>query len=204
MLLRANESDALSRRRASIRLALVLISGSAIHERADAMNSQRALALAQHWGKDVRDGRAVSDLVARPDGSFLTRAGGAFLRYEAGSMALKVSGLIAYNLEGLDASNSLWDDLLRLGNLESATLGEGTFELLREALFDLGPSVVLLTKTFKQSSIDPVQFSREVRWLLAAAHHWAMSRFFDAVSKSEQDLAVKRARILATWPKRPW
>jgi hypothetical protein len=134
----------------------------------------------------------------------VTMARGAFLRYEPSQQALLVSGLVGYNMPGLSLRPSFVRKLTRTGERERPTLGEGEFEFYTKPLMGFEPEVVLLTKPFRDGSIDPLQFSREVRWLLRNAWHWRMERFNDVLGSGEEDLIPRGQFLVSVWPKRPW
>jgi hypothetical protein len=153
-------------------LSVVLLSA---HRESPAMDTKQALVLTQHWGRSARDARFIQQLKVGSDGSFVTKGAGAFLRYDAGKRRLLVSGLVGYNMAAMASDMEFLDRLHRAGEREKVTLGEGRFEIYERHLFDMAPDVVLLTKDFVDGAVAPEQFAREVRWLLAAAHHWQFS-----------------------------
>jgi hypothetical protein len=169
-----------------------------------AMNTEAALRLLQWWGRDARDVRFLSGFRVDERGGFVARSSGAYFRYRPESGELLVSGLVGWRLKSLAIFPDQWDNLLRAGRREEITLGEGTFELLTEPLFDKEPQIVLLTKSFKDRNITPVQFSREVRWLLMAADHWFVRRYNDVTERPESELIEQASGLVASWPKRPW
>jgi hypothetical protein len=100
-----------------------------------------------------------------------------------------------------------WQALLDAGQREQATMGEGSFELFREPLYEFVPDVVLLTKAFEASGLPQNQFNLEVRWLLTAATHWRTLRY-NRVMQDPEDTVVRdgrqlNERMLKERP-RPW
>lgn len=168
------------------------------------MEANNALRLVQAWGADSKDMTFIGRMVVDPRGGFATKASGAFLRFDAASRKLWVSGLVVYDIKIHSKHPETWQELLRAGQREHAAIGEGSFELYKQALFEFEPDVVLLTKQFESDDIDPAQFAREVRWLLSAATYWRMKRYSDVTVKPESDLMREAPGINERWPKRPW
>ncbi len=168
------------------------------------MDSARAVELVQWWGYDSKDLGYISEMKIDPQGGFVTKGSGAYFRYDPVQHRLLVSGLVGYNMKSLASDTESWQELLRAGEREKVTLGEGELEILTQKFFDNEPDVVLLTKSFTDGSITNEQFSREVRWLLAAAYHWFMFRFNAVMENPEQTLIDEAPKYVNSWPKRPW
>ena len=182
-------------------MLLALLAGA---QKGYAMEANTALGLVQAWGRDSRDMRFIGHMEVDSRGGFLTQASGAFFRFEPDNKRLLVSGLVGYNITIHSKHPDTWQDLVRAGQRERPTLGEGHFELYRKQLFHLEPDVILLTKVYSEEAVNPKQFATEVRWLLSAANYWLMKRYSDVAEKPEADLVVEAPGIIARWPKRPW
>jgi hypothetical protein len=122
------------------------------------MTNNEALVLLQAWAAEVRDPHYVTTLKVGARGDFLAKSKGAFFRYAPESGSLMVSGLVGYGVTLHSKYPKTWERLLRAGQREWATLGDGAFELYREPLYELKPDVILLSKKF-DSSISEIQFS---------------------------------------------
>jgi hypothetical protein len=169
-----------------------------------AMELKDALAMVQGWAEDSKDPHFVAKMKVEANGEFITKARGAFFRYSPKTGVLLVSGLVRYNTGKLfSVDPELWQELLRAGEREKVTLGEGQFELYTKPLFDLEPDVVLLTKAYDRP-VERAQFAREVRWLLAGAYQWFMFRYNEVTTTPEAELIRQAPERNAKWPKRPW
>lgn len=175
--------------------------------RAEEMDINAALNLVKMWGQDSKDMTLVATMTVEPNGGFLTKSAGAFFRYDATKKQLLVSGLVRYNVKIHSEFPDTWDKQIRASKREWATLGEGHLELYTQKLFEFGPDVVLLTKTFTDGAIKPAQFAAEVRWLLSGAYYWFMKRYNEVLVTPEKTLIAQGAKIneemLKTRP-RPW
>lgn len=182
-------------------MLLALLTGA---QKGYAMEANTALGLVQAWGRDSRDMKFIGHMEVDSRGGFLTQASGAFFRFEPDKKRLLVSGLVGYNITIHSKHPDTWQDLVRAGQRERPTLGEGQFELYPKQLFHLEPDVILLTKSYSAEAVDPKKFATEVRWLLSAANYWLMKRYSDVAEKPEADLVGEAPGIIARWPKRPW
>jgi hypothetical protein len=170
-----------------------------------AMESSEAMKLIEAWGDALRDKTYIGALVVDAKGGFKTKSKGAYFRYDAQKKVLHVSGLVGSNLKSISKYPDEFEYLKKIAATEKITLGEGEFELIAEALFDLEASVLLLTKTFKTPPKSNDQFVTEVRWLLGGAIHWFLQRYNAVMSgRSDAELATEGKQIISTWPKRPW
>jgi hypothetical protein len=168
-----------------------------------AMELKDALAMVQGWAEDSKDPHFVAKMKVEANGEFITKARGAFFRYNPKTGVLLVSGLVGDGIRGHSKYPDTWEELLRAGEREKVTLGEGQFELYTKPLFDLEPDVVLLTKAYDRP-VERAQFAREVRWLLAGAYQWFMFRHGEVVTTPEAELIRQAPERNAKWPKRPW
>ncbi len=171
-----------------------------------AMTNNEALLLLKAWAGEVRDPHYAITLKLGARGDFLAKSKGAFFRYAPESGSLIVSGLVGHGVTLHSKYPKTWERLLRAGQREWATLGDGAFELYREPLYELKPDVILLSKTFG-NSISEMQFIVQVRWLLDAATHWRTLRYNRVMQDPESDLIREGAIINERMQKerpRPW
>lgn len=173
----------------------------------DCMELNTALKLVQAWGQDSKDLKLIGELKVDAQGGFLTKSAGAFFRFDHQTRRLLVSGLVRYDVTIHSEFPDTWEKMVRASKRESATLGEGELELYTHKLFNFDRDVVLLTKAFKDDTIQPAQFVVETDWLLTAAHYWFMKRYNKISTTPEQELISEgpqiNARMLAE-RRRPW
>lgn len=175
------------------------------------MELNDALAMVQTWITESRASQREITGSVKVDvrGGFLIRVKGAIFRFDPIQRHLLVSGLVGYKTKTLGKYPDEWQFLVRAGQREHTTMmyGEAKFELLREALFELEPDVVLLTKPYTERSTDGRKLGVQIRWLLLNADYWFVNRYNEVMGKSEADL-IKEAPALNEWmlknrPK-PW
>jgi hypothetical protein len=185
----------------SIFLVLCLLLANKGH----AMEASEAMTLVKAWGAALRDDSYVGSLVVDANGGFRTKSKGAFFRFDAKAKVLLVSGLVGSNLKSISKYPDEFEFLKKIAATEKVTLGEGEFELISGPFFEYESSVLLLTKTFRDSPKSNDQFVAEVRWLLGGAIHWFLQRYNAVMSgRTDLELAIEGRKIIAAWPRRPW
>ena len=169
------------------------------------MNTDQALLLTKAWCREARES-FENHLVVKPDGGFEGAFGAADIIYSAQDKTLQVYGLVMFDASGLVEFPDMLADYERAGKRESYTLGEGGFFLLLKPIGHKEPQLTL-RKDFRDGSIRPEQFVKEVDWLMQWSTHWRQQRGYDVRTKEEADL-IKEGAELDAWARknrpRPW
>ncbi len=156
------------------------------------MTKTEALALLQGWAGNESYSQSLK---VDPNGDFLGKSRGAFFRFSAEKSRLVVSGLVRYDSTIHSEHPETWARLEQAAERESATMGDGKFELYSAQLYDFAPEIVLLSKTFESGGISQDQFNEELRWLLTAATHWRTLRY-NRVMQDPDDVVERDGRLL--------
>lgn len=176
------------------------------------MTSDQALLYIEAWGKAKERASALKTITVHPNADFNVEVGSAGFRFVQKDNALLVSGYVASGQVALVnpiAGQQIWNRLIFIASLQSATLGDGELELYTGAADPRSKKpAVYLTKKFVALPASPDQFVREVGWLVRWATYWRDQRWNEVFSSRTLEQLKAEAIEAQAWAlkkhARPW
>ena len=177
-----------------IGLALFACAGSSRPEQTQPtiMDIDKALLLTKAWCDEVHE--SFTQVEIADNGDFRGVLGAPDIIYSAQEKRLTVLGLVINNASVMVELPEVFEDFEQVGKYEPYTLGEGYFYIEKTPMSQKKPQLTL-RKDFTDGSISPVQFVKEVNWLMQWSTYWRKNRSLDVLGKPVEELVKKSPSI---------
>ena len=168
------------------------------------MDLDKALLLTKAWCDEAHESFSKVEVAA--NGDFGGVLGAPDIIYSAQDKRLTVLGLVINNASVMVELPEVFHKFEQISEYEPYTLGEGHFYIEKTPMSQKEPQLTL-RKDFTDGSISPVQFVKEVNWLMQWSTYWRKNRSYDVLTRRIEELIKESPAIEAKFRKvtpRPW
>ena len=168
------------------------------------MNLDEAILLTKAWGREANV--SFEEATILPNGDFRGVFGAAELIYSAQEKTLFAQGLIQQDASLMVEFPAYFEQFERAEKREPSTTGEGYFYVEPHPYESETPQLTL-RREFRNGSMQPRQFVKEVDWLMEWSTYWRKQRAAEVRKKPEEEL-IQEAPQIEAWARknrpRPW